>query len=279
MRIVNAAGRLGLLGASGVVDVAEASGGRFSPDPQAAYDVWPDLLEWAGGMGEDVAARPLVQAELGAPAPWPRQVFAIGLNYLDHAEEAGIDVVPDSLVVFGKYASAITGADAEVEIPPGSVDYEAELVVVIGKRAHRIDATDAWSHVAGLTVGQDLSERELQLRPPTPQFSLGKSFPGFAPMGPALVTPDEFADPDDLAITCTLNGETVQNSRTKLMIHPIAQIIARLSETVPLLPGDVVFTGTPAGIGFAREPRLLIKPGDELITAIEGIGSIRTRFR
>lgn len=189
-----------------------------------------------------------------------------------------MDASTDAMVVFTKFPSSITGPFATVELPEGSVDFEAELVVVMGKRAHRIAAADAWNHVAGLTIGQDLSEREMQLRPPTPQFNMGKSFPGFAPMGPALITVDEFNDPDDLEIGCTLNGTPMQLSRTKLMIFPVPEIIARLSGTVPLSPGDVIFTGTPAGIGFAREPKVLLQPHDELVTSIETIGSIRTRF-
>ncbi|GAA3290310.1 hypothetical protein GCM10020295_04360 [Streptomyces cinereospinus] len=189
MRIVNVAGRLGLLTDEGVVDVAEASNGLFSPDVQAVYERWPQFRAWAAAGTGGAPARPLDETLLDSPVPRPGQVFAIGLNYLDHAEEAGLETSPDSMVVFTKFPSSITGPVAEVELPPGSVDFEAELVVVMGAHAHRIDAAEAWDRVAGLTVGQDLSERETQLRPPTPQFSMGKSFPGFAPMGPALVSP------------------------------------------------------------------------------------------
>ncbi|MGW5639328.1 fumarylacetoacetate hydrolase family protein [Streptomyces sp. NPDC003832] len=277
MRIVNAAGRLGLLTGEEVVDVAQASGGLFSPDVQAVYARWAEFRAWAATV-EGAPTRPVGDVRLDSPVPRPGQVFAIGLNYLDHAEEAGLDASTDSMVVFTKFPSSITGPDAEVELPPGSVDFEAELVVVMGEYAHRIDASEAWGRVAGLTVGQDLSEREMQLRPPTPQFNMGKSYPGFAPMGPALVSVDEFDDPDDLAIGCTLNGASVQQSRTKLMIFPVPEIIARLSRVVTLAPGDVIFTGTPAGIGFARSPKLLLGPGDELVTTVQGIGSIRTGF-
>ena len=278
MRIVNAADRLGLITLAGVVDVESASGGKFSSRVQDVYDRWPEFVDWAAGA-VDAPAKPLDETILGAPAPDPRQVFAIGLNYHDHAEEAGLDVSGGSMVVFTKFPSSITGPHAEVRLPPGSVDFEAELVVVIGRRAHGIDAELAWQHVAGLTVGQDLSEREMQFLPPTPQFNLAKSFPGFAPMGPALVTIDEFGNPDDLAIDCRLNGETMQKSRSGRMIFPVAEIIARLSRTVPLLPGDVIFTGTPAGVGFGREPKVLLGPGDELVTTVEGIGSIHTWVR
>lgn len=278
MRIVNLEGRLGLLTDDGVVDVNEASDGLFPPDIQDVYERWSELTAWASGV-KDAPVKPLDEARLDAPVPRPGQVFAIGLNYHDHAEEAGLDASLDSMVVFTKFPSSITGPVAEVELPEGSVDFEAELVVVMSRHAYRVDAAEAWDRVAGLTVGQDLSERETQLRPPTPQFNMGKSFLGFAPIGPSVVSVDEFADPDDLAIGCTLNGTSMQDSRTGQMIFSVGEIISRLSQVVTLRPGDVIFTGTPAGIGFARDPKVLLGPGDELVTSVEGIGSLRTTFR
>ena len=278
MRIVNTGGRLGLLSSDGVMDVAAASEGRFSSSVQDVYDRWAEFRDWAAGA-DGAAAAPLDEGRLGSPAPRPRQVFAIGLNYLDHAEESAMDAPGESMVVFTKFPSSITGPFATVDLPAGSVDFEAELVVVIGAQTYQVARADAWEYVAGLTGGQDLSERELQLRPPVPQFNLGKSFPGFAPMGPELVTVDEFADPDDLAIGCTLNGVQMQKARTRLMIFPVAEIIAKLSAVLPLYPGDVIFTGTPSGIGWARHPKVLLQPGDELVTTIETIGSMRNHFR
>lgn len=151
-------------------------------------------------------------------------------------------------------------------------------MVIIGAPAYQVSQADAWRHVAGLTMGQDLSERELQLRPPTPQFSLGKSFPGFSPMGPELVTVDEFDDPDDITIGCILNGHQMQESSTNNMIFGVPAIIAQLSSALPLLAGDVIFTGTPAGVGWTRNPRILLRPGDELVTTAQIIGSMRNRF-
>jgi 2-keto-4-pentenoate hydratase/2-oxohepta-3-ene-1,7-dioic acid hydratase in catechol pathway len=278
MRIVSNGNRLGLLAGGGVIDVATASDGRFSPSVQDVYQRWAEFRDWAAGA-DPSAAQPLDQSQLGPPAPQPRQVFAIGLNYLDHAQESAMDAPSDSMVVFTKFPSAITGPFATVSLPDGSVDYESELVVVIGEPAYQVPRAAAWGHVAGLTAGQDLSERELQLRPPTPQFSLGKSFPGFAPMGPELVTADEFANPDDLAIGCTLNGTQMQKARTQSMIFPVAEIIERLSAVLPLYPGDVIFTGTPSGVGWARDPKVTLQPGDELVTTIETIGSLRNQFR
>lgn len=277
MRVVNLAGRLGLITDAGVVDVETASGGRFSAEIQDVYARWQEFCAWAEEV-PDGPGEPLEELRLGSPVPRPRQVFAVGLNYVDHAHEAGVDVSDDAMVVFTKFPSSITGPVSIVELPDGSVDFEAELVAVIGKEARKVAADDAWDYVAGLTVGQDLSERELQLRPPTPQFNLAKSYPGFSPLGPVLATVDEFADANDLEISCTLNGTQMQHSRTKLMIFPIAEIIARLSETLTLYPGDVIFTGTPAGIGFARDPKVLLGPGDELITRVESIGTLTTRF-
>ena len=146
---------------------------------------------------------------------------------------------------------------------------------MIGRRADRVSAERAWEHVAGLTVGQDFSERVVQMVGPVPQFSLGKSYPGFGPLGPCLVTPDELADRDDLSLECTVNGEQVQKGRTSQMIFPVAELIARLSAICPLLPGDVIFTGTPAGVGMARTPPRYLSPGDEVVSTIEGIGSLR----
>jgi len=277
VRIVNSSGRLAVLAGDGVVDVAEASDGEFGPDVQVVYDRWPQFHAWASAARLP-DGRPLDGRQLGSPAPQPRQVFAIGLNYLDHAEESAMDASTTSMVVFTKFPASITGPETAVALPAGSVDFEAELVVVIGRRAYQVDRAGAWDYVAGLTAGQDLSERELQLRPPTPQFSLGKSYPGFAPMGPALVTVDEFANPDDLEIGCTLNGTQMQKSRTSRMIFPVTEIIARLSAVLPLFPGDVIFTGTPSGIGWARDPKVLLQPGDELVTTIETIGAMRHHF-
>lgn len=160
----------------------------------------------------------------------------------------------------------------------GNVDWEVELVVIIGREAHRIDEADAWSHVAGLTVGQDISERISQLRGPAPQFGLGKSFPGFTPQGPWLVTPDEFDNPDDLELGCMIDGEEVQKGRTCELIFPVPSLIAALSQTVTLYPGDVIFTGTPAGVGVGQSPQRFLQPGESLDSWIEGIGELRQRF-
>jgi 2-keto-4-pentenoate hydratase/2-oxohepta-3-ene-1,7-dioic acid hydratase in catechol pathway len=255
-----------------VIDVEQASAGRFSADPLAVFEEWDAFRSWAAKV-ESAGAHGSTGPD-GSVSPTPRQVFAIGLNYRDHAEEASL-AAPESPSVFTKFATALTGPDTQLRLPSGRVDWEAELVVVMGRRAERVAAGDAWSYVAGLTAGQDYSEREVQSVGPVPQFSLGKSFPGFAPTGPVLVTADEFADPDDLAIECLVNGESVQKSRTSSMIFPVAELIERLSAVCPLLPGDLIFTGTPAGVGHARTPQRYLRPGDEVLTRIEGIGQLR----
>ncbi|MGK5533960.1 fumarylacetoacetate hydrolase family protein [Streptomyces sp. URMC 129] len=279
MRIANLSGRLVLVtGENTAVDVERASGGVFSADPQAVYGRWREFRAWASGAalpeGEVFAA-----ADLGAPAPAPRQVLAVGLNYRDHAAESGF-AVPEGLPpVFTKFVTSLTGPVTTVALPAGgNTDWEVELVAVIGTEAYRVTEEAAWSHVAGLTVGQDLSERVGQLAGPAPQFSLGKSHPGFAPTGPWLVTPDEFDDPDDLELGCAINGEEVQKGRTRDLVFSLPVLISRLSAVLPLLPGDLLFTGTPAGVGLGRTPQRWLAPGDELVSYVGGIGELRQTF-
>ncbi|PRY45006.1 fumarylacetoacetate hydrolase family protein [Umezawaea tangerina] len=274
MRLATLAGRAVLLVEGGAVDIATA--GPFGPDPMDVLAEWTAFREWAASA--DLDPTPFDARDLDAPVPRPRQVFAVALNYPPHAAEAGYRPPADPLV-FTKFPTCVTGPDAVVELPGDRVDWEVELVVVVGVAGHRIAAADAWDHVAGLTVGQDLSERRVQLLGTPPQFSLGKSFPGFGPTGPALVTPDELGDPDDLEITCLLNDGVVQRARTKDMIFTVAELVARLSAVCPLLPGDLVFTGTPAGVGNRMTPPRYLTADDVLVSRVEGIGELRTRFR
>ncbi|GAX58099.1 fumarylacetoacetate hydrolase family protein [Streptomyces olivochromogenes] len=278
MRIGNLSGRLTVFTEHGAVDVEKASGGRFGPDPQAAYHAWADFLGWAKDADLSNASA-FDTADLGSPTPTPTQLFAMGLNYREHAAESNL-AAPDKFPpVFTKFRTAISGPVGTVTLPEGGhTDWEVELVVVIGRRAERVSAADAWSYVAGLTVGQDISERILQTEGPAPQFSMGKSFPGFAPMGPWVVTVDEFDNPDDLELGCAIDGESMQHSRTSNLIFPVPQLIEGLSATLPLLPGDVIFTGTPAGVGIGRNPQRWLQPGEELVSYITGIGELRQRF-
>jgi 2-keto-4-pentenoate hydratase/2-oxohepta-3-ene-1,7-dioic acid hydratase in catechol pathway len=276
--------RLGVLGGRAVLvrgeraaDVGRASRGRLPTDPTALLEQWQTVRDWAAGASEDAYDIELDPAVLQAPVPRPRQVFAVALNYPPHVAEAGYAPPADPLV-FTKFPSCVTGPNTTVALPEGRVDWEVELVAVIGRETYRASEEQAWESVAGLTVGQDLSERVSQLQGSPPQFSLGKSFPGFGPTGPVLVTPDEFEDPDDLEITGLLNGRVVQHDRTKSMIFPVPELIARLSAVLPLLPGDLVFTGTPAGVGNRMDPPRYLTEGDELVSRIEGIGELRQHF-
>ncbi|MFC8228862.1 fumarylacetoacetate hydrolase family protein [Streptomyces sp. NPDC057287] len=278
MRIANLSGRLALIVDGRAVDVEQASDGLFPADPQDVYERWEEFCGWAAGADLPAGAA-FDPAGLGSPAPAPRQTLAIGLNYRDHAAESGFAVPQGLPPVFTKFVTSISGPVTEVKLPvEGHTDWEVELVAVIGRRAEGVSEAEAWSHVAGLAVGQDISERVVQLAGPAPQFSLGKSFPGFAPIGPWLVTPDEFADPDDLELRCAINGEEVQKGRTRDLIHSVPALIAGLSAVLPLLPGDVIFTGTPAGVGVGRDPQRFLAPGDVLESAIEGIGALRQTF-
>jgi 2,4-didehydro-3-deoxy-L-rhamnonate hydrolase len=274
MRIANVAGRTTLLdSAGGGLDIEKASDGRFAADPQALFEQWDEFREWAAANAgrADVAVD---AADLGAPTPWPRQVFAIGLNYAEHVSESKMER-PPSPAVFTKFQTSIAGPNDTVSLPSRNVDWEVELVVAIGRRAYEVSESAAWDHVAGLMVGQDLSERVVQLAGSVPQFSLGKSYPGFAPLGPALVTPDEVPDRDDLELGCSLDGEVLQLGRTRDLIFTVPELVAKLSAVLPLLPGDIIFTGTPSGVGAARDPKRFLPPGGTLISHIEGVGELR----
>ncbi|MBV6759990.1 fumarylacetoacetate hydrolase family protein [Rhodococcus opacus] len=277
MRIANIDGRLALAAGTGYIDVEQASGGAFGPDPQAVCDVWAEFTNWAARL--DTSGHPVIgvteQTLWGPPVPRPRQVFAIGLNYHDHAAESGLES-PTVPPVFTKFPTSVTGHDQSVTLPADTVDWEVELVAVVGTRCDYVEAADAWDHIAGVTVGQDLSERGLQLAGPAPQFSLGKSYRGFAPTGPELVTVDELPDRDDLEIGCALDGgEVLQKGRTSDLIFSVPQLVAHLSAVCPLLPGDLIFTGTPSGVGGARKPPKFLRPGDVLTSWIEGVGTLR----
>jgi 2-keto-4-pentenoate hydratase/2-oxohepta-3-ene-1,7-dioic acid hydratase in catechol pathway len=276
MQIANHDGRAVIVERERGIDIHEASGGVFGPGIESLYERWPEFLAWAQSDARPFAIRAIDidLQKLRAPSPRPGQVFAIALNYHDHVTEGGFDI-PTMPGVFTKFQSAITGPAGEITLPDGNVDWEIELVVVIGAEAHRINADESWSYVAGVTVGQDISERITQHRPPAPQFSLGKSFPGFAPMGPWLSTLDEFTDVDDIALRATVNGEVMQDSRTSQMIFDVPTIIEYLSRHVTLFPGDVIFTGTPSGVGKGRKPPVYLRPGDILESTIPEVGSMR----
>lgn len=278
MKIANVSGRLHLVRNGRVLDVGKASGGRFPAEPGEAYARWPELTAWAARQPDESFTEVLDVAELGAPVPAPRQVFALGTNYRTHAAEVGWPV-PETPMVFTKFPSSVTGPGARVEITGPQVDWEVELVVVIGTGGHRIAEADAWTAIAGFTVGQDISDREVQLRPQSnPQFGLGKSFPGFAPIGPVVASLDEVGDPHDLGLRCWVNGELMQDGRSDDLVFSIPRLVAYLSDVVTLLPGDLIFTGTPSGVGATRRPPRFLAPGDEVRSEIDGIGELTTTF-
>jgi 2,4-diketo-3-deoxy-L-fuconate hydrolase len=280
MRLANLGGRVVIVKSDQYIDVESASNGRFGADPQAIYEDWAEFCTWAKSA-DFATARDFDEADLEAPVPRPRQVFAIGLNYADHAAESNF-TLPTDPVVFTKFPSCIGAPNGDVELSGDSVDYEVELVVVIGSRAYRVPAKDGWDYIAGLTIGQDISDREVQMRGPAPQFSLGKSFANYGPIGPVIVTQDEFADRDAIGLTTQLRvGDTtatMQDGNTRDLIFSVPELVARLSAVTVLYPGDIIFTGTPSGVGLGKTPPQYLNRGEVLISTIEGIGTIRNRL-
>jgi 2-keto-4-pentenoate hydratase/2-oxohepta-3-ene-1,7-dioic acid hydratase in catechol pathway len=216
--------------------------------------------------------------QLTSPVPDPEKIICIGLNYADHAAESG-SAIPSEPVVFNKFPTAARGHGETIILPKQSeqVDYEAELVVVIGRGGRNIAREDALSHVAGYTCGHDVSARDWQLKKPGGQWLLGKTFDTFAPFGPELVTADQLDDPGSLDIRLRLNGRCMQDSNTCQLIFPVEQLIAHVSGVCTLKPGDVIFTGTPPGVGVARKPPVFLQPGDTVEVEIEGIGILRNQ--
>jgi 2-keto-4-pentenoate hydratase/2-oxohepta-3-ene-1,7-dioic acid hydratase in catechol pathway len=244
-----------------------------------------ELLDW-GTEGLSLAADALQRADavrvkanpdkLLPPVLDPRKIICLGLNYRDHAAETNA-VIPRDPILFSKYATALVGHGEAIVLPPVSqeVDYEAELVVVVGKKGRNITEGDALSHVAGYMVGHDVSARDWQLKKDGKQWMVGKTFDTFAPTGPCLVTADEIPDPHSLRIQFRLNGQTMQDSNTKQMIFSVAQTLAYISQVCTLQPGDLIFTGTPSGVGVARKPPVYLKGGDVTEVEIEKLGVLR----
>jgi 2-keto-4-pentenoate hydratase/2-oxohepta-3-ene-1,7-dioic acid hydratase in catechol pathway len=230
------------------------------------------------GRTSDGEPRALDGVAARAPVGKPGKVVCIGLNYRDHAEEAGLEL-PEVPILFPKFANSVIGPGDPIVIPPETTraDYEAELGVVIGRTAYRVSESEALSFVGGYTCMNDVSARELQNR--TSQWMLGKAIDTFLPCGPVLVTPDEIADPQALAIRCEVNGRELQSSTTAQMVFGVAELIAFVSRTMTLEPGDLIATGTPPGVGFARKPPVYLNDGDEVTVEIERIGRLRNPVR
>jgi 2-keto-4-pentenoate hydratase/2-oxohepta-3-ene-1,7-dioic acid hydratase in catechol pathway len=235
------------------------------------------LREAAAAAARPEAVRhPVGRVKLLPPVPDPPKIICIGLNYRDHAAESGAPL-PAEPVLFSKYTTALVGDGADIVLPPVSkeVDYEAELVLVVGKKGRHIPAASAMEHLAGYTIGHDVSARDWQLKKDGKQWLAGKTFDTFAPTGPVLVTADEVPDPLNLGIRLRLNGRTMQDSNTRQMIFPPAALLAYVSQVVTLQPGDLVFTGTPPGVGFVRKPPVFLKGGDFVEVEIDGLGVLR----
>ena len=215
-------------------------------------------------------------AKLLAPVPDPRKIVCIGLNYRDHAAESGVPV-PTEPILFSKYPTTLIGHGGQIILPSASheVDYEAELVVVIGRKGRHISGERALEYVGGYAVGHDVSARDWQLNKPGKQWMAGKTFDTFAPVGPELVTPDEVGDPQNLGIRLRLNGQTMQDSNTNQLIFGVDVLIAYLSQVFTLEPGDLIFTGTPPGVGMARKPPIWLKPGDQVEVEIDRLGTLQ----
>jgi acylpyruvate hydrolase len=205
--------------------------------------------------------------------PHPGKIVCVGLNYRAHAEEGGYDV-PEYPALFSKFAETLVGAGEPVLLPPESeeVDYEAELAFVIGREARRVNGDAALAAVAGYTLANDVTMRDYQYR--THQWLPGKNWASSTPLGPFLVTPDEVGDPHSLDISLELNGERMQEANTSLFIFDIPTLVATISEFVPLAPGDVVLTGTPSGVGYRREPKVLLRDGDRMVVEVAGVGRL-----
>ena len=273
-RLVTIAGRAALDHEGGWYDLARLAGDPSLADPMAAIARSDELHALADACAQATPDGAIDPSMLEAPVPRPRQIFAIGLNYRDHAEESGMEIPPAPLT-FTKFPSSLAGPNADVPLSGDVVDWEAEIVAVVGRRATRVPVSEAWDALAGLTLGQDISDRAVQFTGMPPQFSLGKSFPAYSPIGPALVSIDTFDDPDDLALSCEVSGEMMQDGRSSGLIFSIPVLVAYLSSICTLEPGDLIFTGTPAGCGIARG-RLLVD-GDVIVTRAEGIGELVNR--
>jgi acylpyruvate hydrolase len=243
----------------------------FIHDSLGRYDA-PDLTRTR-------SLHPRRSVRLVAPIPTPGKIVAVARNYAAHASELGAAAAPSEPVLFLKATSAVTGPEDDIVLPSATtqVDFEGELAVVIGRRARRVHAREALSYVAGYTVANDVSARDFQNQ--RGQHFIGKSCDSFAPMGPSLVTADEIDDPQDLAITTRVSGETMQSARTKEMISPVAELIAFVTKLMTLEPGDVIFTGTPPGVGMARKPPRWLHDGDVVEIEIERVGRLHNYVR
>jgi len=278
VRLANVDGRAHLLVHDRLVDIEHASSGRLPADPIEIL-LRLDELGQAPELRE-APGLPAAETKLGPPVPRPSKILAAGGNYLEHIEEGRSFDVPDEPTVFAKLPSALVGPTDEIVLPVDRphVDWEAELVVIIGKRARNVAIGDAWTHVAGLTCGQDISDRDEQFRG-SAQWTMAKSFDTYAPTGPYLVTLDEITSRDALTLRCLLDGEEVQRGTTAKLIFSVPVLISWISRVATLEPGGLLFTGTPAGVGAFRDPPRWLSDGQLLQTIVPGVGEMANPVR
>lgn len=261
---------------TGYIDVEKFSGGKLPSDPMQCFARWSEVCSLADMLTSTKAVEltTLDPSKLDCPVPRPRQIFAVGVNYKAHAAEMNHGL-PKEPLVFTKFPSSLNRPFGQLKLVGEKCDYEAELVAVVAKGGRNISLADAWSHVAGLCVGQDFSDRALQYANTPPQFSLGKSRAGFTAIGPWITDAASLATRGNLEMSCRVSGEVMQHTQTDDMIFEIPDIIAYLSSICELFAGDVIYTGTPSGVGAGRTPQRFLRSGDVVETTIQDLGTIR----
>lgn len=273
-RLANVEGRAALVHGDHYYDLEAVADDDLGPDPMAAIAQADRMDELSAGLADLEPTGALGDVTLGPPVPRPSKTFGIGLNYRTHAAESNMEI-PTSPLVFTKFPNCLCGPTADVELRSDGCDYEGELVAVIGLGGRDIAPDDAWNHVVGLTIGQDISDRPAQFLSKPPQFNLGKSFDTFGPIGPCVVSLDELDDPANLRLTTAVNDEVRQDDSTANMIFDVPALVSFLSSITTLETGDLIFTGTPAGVGAAQ--RKYLADGDVITTTIEGLGTMTNR--
>ncbi len=261
------------------VDIERASDGRLGSDPAVYVDLTNHPLLASIASAASVADWPAIDpSQLGAPVPRPPKGLGVGLNYRTHAIESGREL-PTEPHLFGKTDNCVAGPFDDVIAPAGrhEIDYEAEVVIAFGRICKNATEADAWSYIAGVTAGQDISDRGEQFRPPIKQFTIAKSYDTFGPTGPFLVTPDELPDRDALDLTGVVSGEIMQQANTSDLIFSIPALVVWLTRFMTFGPGDLVWTGTPGGVGEARSPQRFLVDGDVIETTVSGVGTMRNR--
>jgi 2,4-didehydro-3-deoxy-L-rhamnonate hydrolase len=278
MRIANYKGRATIVTEHGLYDLATCSSGAFSSSMDKVVNQIEKIQQWFANAAVEVTdpttdEELIGSADLGPVVEHPQQIFAIGLNYREHAAEMGLEL-PSVPMVFTKFVSSLAGPNVVLPIPGQTTDFEAELVVVFGKTGRDIPVESAFDYVAGYCVGEDYSERTVQMTGKTPQFAMGKSFKNFAPIGPWLTTHDEVGNPNDLGIRSVVNGRVFQDSNTEDMVFSVAELISYVSSVVEVRAGDIMFTGSPHGVGQGQTPKFFLEPGHVIETSIEKLGTI-----